>query len=229
VALGALLLAGDGDVLLTAVHGLVKAQGDAHADVLTLAGGVGIGPTGRTAKAAETAAENIAEDVAQIYTVTAKTAKAARTGAAAVLGCVGRVNTCKAVLVVQLALFRVRKHLVCLIDFLELFLGVLIAGVVVRVILHCKLAVCLFDLGIGRSLGYTQHFVVITLFLCHIHSPLQPLPSRSFSAETLSGADAPAPPRGELRPRRETCPHCQKLAHWESWHCEAMTERVYIL
>ena len=40
------------------------------------------------------------------------------------------LNTCKAVLVVQLALLRVRKHLVCFVYFLELFLGVLIAGVI---------------------------------------------------------------------------------------------------
>ena len=179
------------------------------------------------AEAAKATAEDIAKNVAQIHTIAAKTAKAA--GAAAVLCCISGVNTGKAVLVVQLALFRVRKHLVCLVDLLELCLGVLIAGVIVRVVLHGKLAVCLFDLGIACALGYPQHFVIITLFLCHIHSPLQPLPSRSVSAETLSGADAPAPPRGELRPRRETCPHRQKLAHRESWHCEAMTERVYIL
>ena len=132
-------------------------------------------------------------------------------------------------LVIHLPLLLVFENFVRLVYFLELFLGILIAGVVVRVVLHGKLAVCLFDLGIACALGYPQHFVIITLFLCHIHSPLQPLPSRSVSAETLSGADAPAPPRGELRPRRETCPHRQKLAHRESWHCEAMTERVYIL
>ena len=51
VALGALLLTGDGDVLLAAMHRLVKAQGDAHPDVLTLAGGVGVRGAGRAAKA----------------------------------------------------------------------------------------------------------------------------------------------------------------------------------
>ena len=94
----------------------------------------------------------------------------------------------------------------------SLFLGGLVAGVLIGVVFHGQLAVGLFDLRVRRRFGYPQHLVIITFFLCHIHSPLQPLPSRSFSAETLSGADAPAPPRGELRPRRETCPHCQKLA-----------------
>ena len=129
VALGALLLTGDGDVLLAAVHGLVKAQGDAHADVLTLAGGVGVCLTRRAAKTAEPAAEDIAEDVAQIDAIgTAEAAEAAR--AAAVLGRVAGVNTREAVLVVHLALLRVRKHLVGFIDFLEFFLGILVAGVV---------------------------------------------------------------------------------------------------
>ena len=127
-------------------------------------------------EAAKAAAEDIAKNVAQVHTVAAKTAEAA--GAAAVLCCVGGVNSGKAVLVVQLALFRVRKHLVCFVDLLELCLGVLIAGVIVRVVLHGKLAVCLFDLGIACALGYPQHFVIITLFLCHIHSPLRERPPR---------------------------------------------------
>ena len=167
MALGALLLAGDGDVLLAAVHGLVKAQGDPHADVLPLAGGVGVCLTGRAAKAAEPAAEDIAEDVAQIDAIgTAEAAEAAR--AAAVLGRVAGVNPREAVLIVHLALLRVRKHLVGFIDFLEFFLGILVAGVVVRVVLHCQLAVGFFDLRIGSAFGYPQHLVVITLFLCHI-------------------------------------------------------------
>ena len=45
--------------------------------------------------------------------------------AAAVLGCITGINTGKAVLIVQLALFRVRKHLVGFIDFLELFLSLI--------------------------------------------------------------------------------------------------------
>ena len=90
-------------------------------------GVVGVCLTGRAAKAAEAAAKDITEDVAQIDSIAAKAAEAAR--AAAVLGCITGINTGKAVLIVQLALFRVRKHLVGFIDFLELFLGILIAGV----------------------------------------------------------------------------------------------------
>ena len=168
VALGTLLLTGDGDVLLAAMHRLVKRQGDAHPDVLALAGGVGVRRTARAAKTAEAAAKDVAENIAKVNTVAAKAAETAKAaGAAAVLGSVVGVNTGKAVLVVELALLRVRKHLVCLVDLLELFLGILVAGVIVRVVLHGQLAVSLFDLRVGGRLGYTQHFVVITFLLCH--------------------------------------------------------------
>ena len=148
------------------MHRLVKAQGDAHPDVLTLAGGVGVRRAGRAAKAAETAAKDVAEDVAQVHTVAAETAaEAAR--AAAVLCRIAGVYARKAILVIELALLGVREDLVCLIDFLEFFLGVFIAGVIVRVVFHCQLAVSLLDLRIGGRLGYTQHFVVIAFLLCH--------------------------------------------------------------
>ena len=153
------------------MHRLVKRQGDAHPDVLALAGGVGVRRTARAAKTAEAAAKDVAENIAKVNTVAAKAAETAKAagaaGAAAVLGSVVGVNTGKAVLVVELALLRVRKHLVCLVDLLELFLGFLVAGVVVRVVLHGQLAVSLFDIRVGGRLGYTQHFVVITFLLCH--------------------------------------------------------------
>ena len=166
VALGTLLLTGNGDVLLAAMHRLVKRQGDAHPDVLALRGALGFGRTARAAKTAEAAAKDVAENIAKVNTVAAKAAETAKAagaaGAAAVLGSVVGVNTGKAVLVVELALLRVRKHLVCLVDLLELFLGFLVAGVIVRVVLHGQLAVSLFDIRVGGRLGYTQHFVVIT-------------------------------------------------------------------
>ena len=153
------------------MHRLVKRQGDAHPDVLALAGGVGVRRTARAAKTAEAAAKDVAENIAKVNPVAAKAAETAKAagaaGAAAVLGSVVGVNTGKAVLVVELALLRVRKHLVCLVDLLELFLGFLVAGVIVRVVLHGQLAVSLFDIRIAGRLGYTQHFVVITFLLCH--------------------------------------------------------------
>ena len=69
VALGTLLLTGDGDVLLAAMHRLVKRQGDAHPDVLALAGGVGIRRTARAAKTAEAAAKDVAENIAKVNAI----------------------------------------------------------------------------------------------------------------------------------------------------------------
>ena len=52
-----------------AVHRLVKRQGDAHPDVLALAGGVGIRRTARAAKTAEAAAKDVAENIAKCFSV----------------------------------------------------------------------------------------------------------------------------------------------------------------
>ena len=71
----------------------------------------------------------------------------------------------------QLRSVRVGKNIVGLVDLLELFLGVLIAGVQVGVVLFGQLAVGAFDLGIGGVFADPQHLVVITFF-CHRIYPL---------------------------------------------------------
>ena len=109
------------------------------------------------------------EDTAEIPA--AKTAKATRTGAAAVLGCVGRVNACKTVLVVPRALVSVGQDFVGFPGLLEFFLGCLVAGVTVGVVLHGGLAVgLLYVVGAG-VLADAQHLIVIS-FLCHSSHPL---------------------------------------------------------
>ena len=136
--------------------------------------------------------------------------------AAGLAGPIVGIDPSESELVIALALVRVGKNIVGLIDLLELFLGVLIAGVIVRVVLHCKLAVCLFDLGIGRSLGYPQHFVVITLFLCHIHSPLRErliretprLVPRSITSKSRSGKTGAAFAIPRVRPPVWPGTHC---------------------
>ena len=81
-----------------------------------------------TAKA--TAAEQIAEDIAQVNTACAETAaKAATEAAAGLAGPIVRIDPSETELVIALALVQCRKNIVGLVDLLELFLGVLIAGV----------------------------------------------------------------------------------------------------
>ena len=49
------------------------------------------------------------------------------------------------------------------------------------------------------------------------------------SGLALSGAFAPAPPKGEPLAKPETLPYCQGLSLWERWHRVAMTERARTL
>ena len=46
------------------------------------------------------------------------------------------------------------------------------------------------------------------------------------SGLALSGANAPAPPKGEPLAKPDTLPYCQGLSLWERWHRLAMTERA---
>ena len=113
-----------------------------------------------------TASENIAEhreDVVDIHAGCAKVAEASEAS-----GCI------EAELVVLLPLLWVVQHIVSLCGLLELFLGFLVAGVAVRMILDGYLSVSLLYLiGIGR-LADAQHFVVVS-FLCHrVIVPLPP-------------------------------------------------------
>ncbi|MFQ7012840.1 MAG: alanyl-tRNA editing protein [Faecalibacterium sp.] len=50
--------------------------------------------------------------------------------------------------------------------------------------------------------------------------------ARPVSILALSGADAPAPPKGEPLAKPVSFPHCQGLSLWERWICEAKTERA---
>ena len=160
------------DLFGAAVGGLLKGQDHIGLNVMALARrvGVGAGRAAEAAKAAEaTAAEQITEDVAQIHTACA--AKAATKAAAGLAGPIVGIDPSESELVIALALVRVGKNIVGLIDLLELFLGVLVAGVQVGVVLFGQLAVGAFDLGIGGVFADPQHLVVITFF-CHRIYPL---------------------------------------------------------
>ena len=172
VTIGAGLLPVQRDLLGAAVSCFLKGQNHAGLDVVAFAGGVGV-RAGRTAEAAKSAAEQVAEDVAQVYAAgTAEaTAKTATEAAAGLAGPIVGIDPGKAELVIALAFFRVGKYIVRLVDFLELLLGGLVAGVQVGVVLFGELAVGAFDLGIGGVFADPQHLVIITFF-CHRIYPL---------------------------------------------------------
>ena len=63
--------------------------------------------------------------------------------------------------VVQCALFRVGKHRVRLGRALELFFGLGIARIPVRVVLHRQLPICAFDFDLGRRSHDAEDLVVV--------------------------------------------------------------------
>ena len=76
-------------------------------------------------------------------------------------------------LIIELALFRVFQHLVGFIDFLELFLGLLVAGVEVRVIFAGQPLVGPRNLlGSGRAV-HLEELVIIFVGYCHTRHPLR--------------------------------------------------------
>ena len=76
------------------------------------------------------------------------------------------IHSCKAELVVALALLGVVKDIICLSSLLELLLSLLVARIAVRVVLDGHLLVGGLYLGIRGCLADTKDFVVISL-LCH--------------------------------------------------------------
>lgn len=144
-----------GDGLFAAECRLFKADGQRQPDALAPLRGVGIGPPA----AAEAAAKEAAEDIAQVSEV--KTAVEPAAGAEV------RVYAGVAVLIIAGFFVGVGKHLIGLVDFLEPGLGLLVAGMEVRMVLLGQLAVRLFDLGLRSSPGDAQDLIIISFLLCH--------------------------------------------------------------
>ena len=155
------LLPVDGNFFAGAVGGLLEGQDHTGLNVVALAGGVGVGACA-AAKAAEAAAENVPENVPQVHAAKAAAEAAGAALARAVVG----VHTGKAELVIPAALVRVGQHIVGFVDFLELFLGLFVAGVQVGVVLFRQLAVGAFDLGIAGVLANAEDLIIIA-FICH--------------------------------------------------------------
>ena len=167
------------------MYGLVKFQRDAHAQIAPFARGVGVCTAAAAAKAAEAAAEQIAKNIAKVHAACAAEAAAKAALPRAVAG----VNTGKAVLIVALALFGVTQHLIGLVDLFKFFLGVFIAGVIVRVILHSQLAVGFFDLLRRGSFAQTQDFIIIAFF-SHKSSSILSTKKKSGFGASLPGSTA---------------------------------------
>ena len=78
-----------------------------------------------------------------------------------------RVHASMAMLVIGCTFFGIREHLVSLFGLLETLLSILgfVTLIAVRVMLHGRLAVGLFDFFFGHTFGESENFVVIAF--CH--------------------------------------------------------------
>ena len=153
---GAVLDSGGGYFLFAAESRLFKGQLQPGHDVFTPAGRVLAGTP------AAAAAEEIAEYVRKAAEI-AEAAKTAGTGAGIEVG----VHPGEAELVIAGPLVGIGQHLVGLAHLLELFLGCLIAGVPVGVVLHGHFPIgFLYLIGAG-ALVDPQHLVIVTFVFCH--------------------------------------------------------------
>ena len=164
LTVGAVLDPLGGNLFFAAEGRFLEGQLQPRHDVFAPAGRVLLGAT------AAAAAEELAENIPQI----AEAVKSAETGAAKACAAVASaarakvgVNSGKTVLVVPRALVSVGQHLVGFPGLLEFFLGSLVAGVTVGVVLHGGLAVgLLYVVGAG-VLADAQHLIVISFCICH--------------------------------------------------------------
>src|SRR5580698_79946 len=109
-----------------------------------------------SAAAASAAAKDVAKHIAQDVV---EGIGPALTGTALV----GRFEARVAVLIIDRALACIAEHLGGLLGFLEFVLGLVIAGIAIRMELHRQAAIGLFDICFGGRLRDIQNFVVIAL------------------------------------------------------------------
>ena len=147
---------GNADLLLAAVRRLVEGDLQIVTQIRAAQRAGGIRPTARAKEIVENAAaallaEDLAKDLKGIVKVVAAPG-----------GPTARVKRAVAVLIVGGALLRIAQGLVGFAEFLELFLGGLVARVFVRVMLHRELAVGLLDFILARATRDAEHLVVIS-------------------------------------------------------------------
>ena len=101
----------------------------------------------------------------------AEAAKAAAIGAGAASRTEVGVHPGVAELVIAGPLVFVGQDLVGLVDFLEVGLGLLVAGVQVGMVFFGQLPVCFFQFIVAGGLSHPQHLVVVTFCFRQIQSP----------------------------------------------------------
>ena len=165
-----------------ALHRILKRHGDVrlHVAATLRAGGKAAERAASEAPLLARAAEERFEKVAEARALEALTGefltieREARASAARSEGIAAEVLALLPVgakLVIHLPLFIVFENFVGLVYFLELFLGVLVAGVEVRVILARKLFESFGNLVFGGFAPHTQYLVIVFIFHAHTQPP----------------------------------------------------------
>ncbi len=183
---------GKAQVLLYAKNRLLEGDFQIVAEAGAVVVGLASSPAAKTASkaAAENIAENVFKTAAHAAKKVGKVMECVR-----VLGAAAGSHAVKAgpsVLVVNRPLLFVRKDFVGFGGLLELFLGLFVAGVSVRMVFYGQLAVSPFDFVNRGAFFYSQYFVTIAFCrhnsLVLFHSQPSPL----FRADCASGGH-PAP------------------------------------
>ena len=155
---------------LTKVGILSVVERELHADAQVCATALtGLGATcaGSAAESSKTAAEASSEDVAELSEDVVHAHAAAFVEAASAATAEALRTHRVAVTVVFLTLLLIAEDIVGLGSLLELLLGGLVAGVLVRVVFDGQLAVSFLDLVSRGCLAHPKDLVVISFF-CHI-------------------------------------------------------------
>ena len=129
-----------GNILFDAENSLLKGDADRCTDIISRYGTVTTTCRASSKRTAEHSSENVTE-IAKISKSAEAAAKITKACTAAHRGIERRMTE----LIVFCLFIGIRKHLVCLVGFLKLFLCYLIAGIGVGMILLCQLVICLFD------------------------------------------------------------------------------------
>ena len=132
----------DIQLFAAALDRLIKCDAHTLADVAP-AHRTCAGRASASGTAAEEIAENIAEDIREISALKIKSSEASRSAGTRLKGGMSE-------LVILRSLLFVREHSISLRGFLKLSLGILVAGIHIRMVFLRQLAVCFFECGVVR-------------------------------------------------------------------------------
>ena len=154
---------GDAHFLLCTLAGFHKVNGHIGIDIAAPVGGICAGSGApAAAETTESAAENAVENIAYI-SKSAETTESACTCAAAIVG----IYAGMAELIIACPFFRIREHLIGLVDFLELFSCFLVIRVQIGVIFPGHAFKGFLDFVLRSTFFQPQHFIIIPFF-CHV-------------------------------------------------------------